>query len=194
MEDMTRPSTLSILKILVKAGETGMQSGDISRAFGEPAREDERIRYVNSILHRLKNGRMARFGPLEPSPRYRHRKARRWYVTPAGTEYLTAGGLTGVIMQRKQDRGSQQALRLTNASTARQQALQAAQTALDHGALTCRNQRAAAIPVLRRAGLTVQEVADVLGLSRERIRQIQARGPGKRPCNCQLCRNEEGNS
>jgi DNA-directed RNA polymerase sigma subunit (sigma70/sigma32) len=111
----------------------------------------------------------------------------RWYVTPKAAEYLADGD--------RGERARRTAMRLEEwerVSAAAVQSRQAALAAvraelavkLEAHALT-RCWRYDKIIELRQARCSLQEIGDVFGLTRERVRQIEA--GREQPCRCAAC-------
>lgn len=85
-----RPNSLTILEVLQEAGETGATARDISERFTieDPSRA---VADTNVYLHRSRVMGRARRSEVKErtySPKGRPSKSHRWFITPAGAEYL----------------------------------------------------------------------------------------------------------
>jgi hypothetical protein len=182
------PSVLGILERLDAAGATGMLSKDLALSFrlrprGLHATQVE----VNTCLDKLcQAGRVLR-GGLEPSPYYHGSPAFRWYITPAGTAHLKAGGLKGKAAARRAVQARSQDAR-DQAARQRADAEARARVRVQSLAPGCTRERNEVIRELRATGLTLAFIGALLGITRERTRQVLASIRVRQPCRCPRCR------
>ncbi len=194
---MGRPSVMGILRVLDAAGDEGLQAGQVAALFDEPADQSRRNRLVNNHLGYMSGGKVRRSEHREPSLRYNKVPTYRWWITEDGREYLAAGGMEAMIARNRLEglrRGGRRTVRLSlhRAQLERASAMAAA---LPPG---CRRARNAFVKELYGSDLTLEEIGGLVGLTRERVRQI-ARGRlmgqprrryGERPCRCTACQRD----
>lgn len=189
-----RPSVLEILRALALEGDAGLQAGQIAALFDEPADQAVRNRLVNNHLSYIRP-KVRRSKNPEPSLRYNKVPVYRWWITEEGRKYLEAGGWAGLVARSKLEKREREGHR--TARLDQQRALLgragAMAAALPPG---CRPARNALVKELYGGGLTLEKIGDLVGLTRERVRQIavgkknpqRLRRYGERPCQCSLCR------
>lgn len=181
------PSTLGILRLLAVAGDAGMQAGDLARHFNGTIRPERRNAFTNQTLHTLhKGGKVRRSDEKEPSLYYKNVPVWRWFITNDGRDYLRSGGREAVVRRRQEFRAEsdrQFALRLQQRSNA----ILSGHAAARELPARCMTARAAFIAEMRAVPLTLDDIGRMLGITRERVRQIEA-GKGVTPCRCDNCR------
>jgi hypothetical protein len=194
--DLSKPNAYAIFVLLARAGNRGMQAGEIARCFeGPPANrarrksDSPRNRLVNTILQdRLGRGWVKRSERMEPSSYYNNVPVWRWFITPAGIEHAKEGP-PGV--QAAERRARQEQLRTSyQAKVIRRQELAAQAIREGYGPQSSAYERAAKVYELRAQELTLQQIGDVFGITRETVRVILnstgqppavGRGPGRLP-------------
>lgn len=162
------PSVMNVLAALHSAGDEGLTSGDIAEIY-DPGRSHGTINAVNNILYRYRdNGKVRRSGEMEHLDCVTRTKVWRWYITPEGTRYYLQGGLAGQAAVRRAEktakRRSAQYHRDILAEATRQ--YQYGRGDIPH------KERRFLIAELYAKGLNKREIATVVGLTRERVRQI----------------------
>lgn len=189
-----RPTVLAIFAALDKAGEAGMQAGEIAALFDLPADHAARNRLVNNHLGYARgNGFVQRSEERERSSLYHHTPVYRWFITPAGRKWAAAGGYKGILVQQRAARAALAADQEAVAARKAQRMLEApgiaAQLPPD-----CRVARDAFIKEMRAAGLELEFIGKLVGVTRERVRQIangvkvHKRAPN--PCQCPACQRK----
>jgi hypothetical protein len=185
MKSKEPPSALGVLRLL-QAAPDGMLAGDIARSFARSCGDARPLNVeVNTILHyQLSRGRVRR-GDLEPSTRYHLVPVYRWFITGAGIAYCAAGGRPAVLAAARH-KGQQKAASRMDAAVAALDSLEAAIAIARQVTPGCLASRDEAIRVLRAAGLTMDAIGFLFGITRERARQVTA---GKSPtaCTCGQC-------
>ena len=180
-----RPRTLAVLDILAEAGEDGVFASDIARQFKEPEAQQRRNNAVNQFLHTLsRTEKVRRSDQPIATAGYHNVQAYRWFITSLGLTYLQVGGREGVESLRHDtlrdaQRTSQE--RLAEREHALANYLDITGEPVDG----CQVWRYWAIRKLRSHLVTLNEIGAIMGVSRERVRQIEA---GKLPaCRCPAC-------
>lgn len=174
-------TVLDILEALNTAGHKGLQAGQLAGLFTHP-RGDLRGRIlVNQMLANLEiPGRVKRGGRKEPSLAYHNIPTWRWYITPAGKEWLQSGGLTGISEAAARSRVLHAELRsqrmraraalITEAAERLGDLSTAAYWAKRSGPI--RQARDEMVVYYRDKGLSLRELGDLCGMTGERVRQI----------------------
>jgi sigma-70-like protein len=172
---MSRLTFQDILAALDEAGEAGMLGPDIARLFDVPEVLQRRLSNVNTVLGDFRRRGLARRGGPEPSPRYHHSPAVRWYITPAGHDYL-AGGMRDGARDRNRHQVAARAARVRarQADDGRREQLLRAAAAAGYGPSSAQCQRLAKARELRWQDCTLDEIGALFGISRERVRQLLA--------------------
>lgn len=182
-------TTTAALRLLVQAGEAGLTATEIAVQFTLPVRYWARSNRVSQIMRNLETRGYVRPGKREPTTRYGMRDlpgyagapVRRWYATEAGAERIAM--LDRIAARRAEHE------RLI-ADTARQRAAALASIGRELAARTAagtvtKHWRRAVIAELRQVPCSLQEIGTLFGISRERVRQIEA---GREdPCRCAAC-------
>lgn len=187
------PITSAVLAVLAGAGEAGLPAGEIRRHFSYPPDNGARQRRINSVLRQQELlGHAERLG-MEPSRLYHNTPCYRWRITDAGVAYLDSGGYAGQIARARArqelfsaERSAGQAERAELARQARERA-----AAVPPG---CRARRDEVIIWARAAGLPLECIAELFGITRERVRQVALgrRAKRPRPCACPACNVTNG--
>jgi hypothetical protein len=168
---VTAPLTRDLLAALQKSGRAGLTAGDLTDMFDTPAHRVRRNNRVNQLLnYQFESGRVRRSAELETSPRYRHARTYRWFITRAGVRYLAydRAGRPGIWSPRDPDRALRARAR---EARARYDAVRSA--VLDGcGPATPRPQRDARIVALAAAGVDLTLAGALFGITRERARQL----------------------
>lgn len=197
------PNPKRILEILKDAGAEGMRAPDIARNFHVPPvymqsmahlRDESRVlqrkmTWTNQILDRFKRNGYARKGGKEMSPHYHNVPAYRWFITPEGVSYL-ADGLDEGRRQMRRDREAAEDARLAAHRKHLNDLLTQAYVENDPATTTaCERERV--MRKLREEGCTLQDIGDVFGITRERVRQV-IHGVNVNPCQCEKCAMFDG--
>lgn len=182
-------TTTAALRLLVQAGEAGLTATDIAVQFTLPARYWARSNRVSQIMRNLEARGYVRPGRREPTTRYGERDlpgyagapVRRWYATEAGAERIAM--LDRVAARRAEhERLAAEHEKRRAAALAGVVSELAARTAA--GTVT-KHWRRTTIAELRQVPCSLQEIGTLFGISRERVRQIEA---GREdPCQCGAC-------
>ena len=184
------PKTLDILRILAGAGKAGMLAPDIAYQFSKPVLQQRRNAVVNQVLKRLSRSDRVRY-TTDTSPRYHNIPAYRWFITSAGSKYLADGGYDEIIKRISCDNAEkleQQRQNRQQQDVIRQLVINAAPVLIRQLPPGCTKARANLINQLYQRGITLDDIGRLLGLTRERVRQIKA-GIKVTPCRCQQCGN-----
>lgn len=175
---MSRPRTMDLLAMLDRAGDEGLPAGALSRGFTEPVSITSRQALVNTNLLRLAgSGKVRRSDRKEASTYYHNTPVWRWFITTAGSEYLAQGGYKG---RTERSRARREAL--AEAKAAHQRRIEEAVAGLATGHPRCTQVRNEQMIMLRKTGMTLEDLGALFGISRERARQIIAGRCG--PCQC----------
>ena len=197
------PSPRRILGLLVDAGDKGVRGSDLARHFtirrppnmpslghlGPWSQSlQRRLAWTNQILDRFLINGYARKGKAEPSPYYHRVPVYRWFVTPEGVQYL-ADGLAEGRRKMRDEREAAENERLAQHRKKLDNLLTQAYVENDPATVTaCQRERV--IRELRDAGCTLQDIGDVFGITRERVRQVQM-GINVNPCRCPECNDKQ---
>lgn len=178
-----KPSVGRVLEILKEAGDMGATGPEIARHFTTGLLQ-RRMVVVNQILYRNRAHDRVIRGPLEPTKYYHRVPTYRWFITPAGVEYLAMGLNEGIRAAQREEQARQQA---AQAMRRRKLADMLTDAYMSHDPQTtapCERERV--IRELRQAGCTLHDIGGVFGITRERVRQILT---GKKPaiCRCKRC-------
>src|SRR5277367_995558 len=183
-EDDGYPRTLTVLRVLADAGDTGILAPDIAYRFNKPLSQQRRNSVVNQIL--IRHGiRGHAFRVSARSFRYHNVQTYRWFITDTGNKYLESGGYHAAIADIRRDAAitaQEREQRLIR----RQLVLKAAPALVAQLPPGCNKSRAELIIKLYDQGLVMEEIGQLFGLTRERIRQIK-RDINVRPCACWNC-------
>jgi len=188
MEETTisnRPTLRSLLSLLRDAGDAGVLAGDLARQFSEPQVLQARNRWVNTTLEYQRHKAaptVCRSQAKEKGPYYRGSWQWRWFITSAGLEQLAADPPM-TRAQREQARLAARSAYEQNHQ--RRQALVSSAIAEGFGVSTSHCRRRAKVAELRQAGLSLEDIGHIFGLSRERVRHIEMGRDG--PCRCGSC-------
>jgi len=178
-----KPSVGRVLEILKEAGETGATGPEIARQF-TAGRLQRRMTIVNQILGRSRShGRVVR-GPMEPTKYYHRVPTYRWYITPAGVHFLAVGLYEGIRAAKREEKNREHAARVLR----RRRLADLLTDAYDKydPETTPRCERERVIRELRAQGCTLHDIGGVFGITRERVRQIEA-GFKTGRCKCSRC-------
>jgi len=178
-----KPNAGRILEILKEAGETGATGPEIARQFTAGLLQ-RRMTIVNQILGRNRDhGRVIR-GPMEPTKYYHRVPTYRWFITPAGVHYLAMGLKEGIRAAALEEKNRQRAARAAH----RRRLADLLTDAYDKydPDTTPRCERERVIRELRAQGCTLHDIGGVFGITRERVRQIEA-GFKTGRCKCRRC-------
>ena len=192
------PNTRRVLALLAEAGSAGMRGSDIARHFTIPDPHmpsmgklgnrsqsiQRRLAWTNQILERFELHDHARRGGKEPSPYYHNVPVYRWFITPGGVQFLGDGLAEG---RRKMRRDREEAERVRLEAFHKQLADLLTQAYAENDPVTTPQcEREQVMRKLRDAGCTLQDIGDVFGVTRERVRQI-IHGLNVNPCQCPDC-------
>jgi len=192
------PNTRRVLELLAEAGGEGTRGPDIARHFTVnppvmPSLGDlgpgsqslqRRLAWTNQILDRLALHGYVYKGGTEPSPYYHRVPAHRWFITGGGVQYL-ADGLAEGRRRVRREREAAEAARLAEHRKRLDDLLTQAYVENDpEKTPACERERV--IRKLRGEGCTLQDIGDVFGITRERVRQILV-GLRTHPCRCPDC-------
>lgn len=189
------PTSKRVLEILHEAGEKGIIGPDIARHFTIPEPDmpslrklnrrsqglQRKLAWTNQILERFAINGYVRRGLAEASPYYHRVPAYRWFVTPAGSEYLAAGLSAGIREARDRER-EREAVRLAAHRRRLADLLTEAYDKYDPET-TPRCERERVMRELRSEGCTLHDIGQIFGLTRERVRQILINYRVS-PCHC----------
>ncbi len=166
-------SVAGMLSELAQAGEAGMTTGELSRRFayrdsygGELQRL---LAEANTLLAtQARMGNITRSANMEPSAYYHNTPNRRWFITVAGREYLAAGGRMEIARRARAEATRAREEKRLRRERGREEGK--ARLAEARGSMILRD---AVICWLRAQGdLTLTDIGDLTGLTRERVRQI----------------------
>lgn len=180
------PNTRGVMEILAAAGDEGVIGPVVGRSFTLVYDKDDpvhgylndnqlqnlqrRLNWSNQILHRLWSQGNAERGGREASPFYHQVPTYRWFITDKGREFLAGGLAEGRRERREAEKQVKARLRAERARTVARLVTEAYEKYDPERTPACeRNQ---AIRDLRGSGATLDAVAGVFGLTRERVRQI----------------------
>lgn len=179
------PTSKRVLELLKEAGDEGMLGAVIARHFtipnphapsqakkmGVPSQNlQRRLAWTNQILDRFRLHGWVHRGPTEPTPYYHRVPVYRWFITPEGVAYLAAGMAAGLRAARRER--AQRAVEQRTEKRKRQESMitQAYVNCDPRTIYKCEREKV--IRELRGEGVTLDEIGQVFGLTRERIRQI----------------------
>jgi hypothetical protein len=179
------PRVLEIMRILADAGDAGECAPDIARRFTHMSVQRRNSR-VNQYLNQLRpRGYVRRCESHEPSHYYNNVRMFRWFITPAGREYLASGGFSAVMAVAQERRQLSEAAAQVHEAQ-RQQVIAAAPALVRNLPPDCKTARAELIIKLRSRNLRLHEIGEVFSISRERVRQI-IRDISTEVCLCAAC-------
>jgi transcriptional regulator with XRE-family HTH domain len=171
--ELYRPTGDNVLQLLSAAGEAGELASMLARRFTSPETIQRRNALVNHFMARWgRRGYVQRSAYTEPSPLYNHNGAYRWFITGAGQQYLDNDCVHTEDLIRAAAHAAH-AQRSEHINAIWQRALAEAPALLAALPVRCVTRYGEAIRGLRRRYLTLQEIGDMLGITRERVRQIE---------------------
>lgn len=179
------PSVRAILAMLIDAGEEGELASLLARRFSAPELILYRCTQTNNHLNALRKRGLTRRGSKEPSPVYNNCPVYRWYITPDGEMYY----------RRTYDEMSPlhhsavaraERVRRFHIQDVKRQALAELPALAATLPPRCPTRLRELVLGMRRRYLTLQEIGDAVGLTRERIRQYEA-GINLSGHKCQYC-------
>lgn len=168
-QEMTVPTVELLLRLLVEAGDNGMDIGTIVRRFSFPPHVPARNARINEILRRqARRGNTRRSENKEPSVHYHNTPQYRWFITDQGRAWVEAGFQTA---ERR---------RSTARKISRQhgRALLAEALAKYNGSSrgVSRTERQRVLRELRQYDVPLRACGSVFGISGEMVRHVLARG------------------
>jgi hypothetical protein len=180
MTKIRRMTTAFVLAYLDSAGETGATTTEMTLATGVPENYLQRSNSCSMILRRLENRHEARLAGTERSPVYRGAPVHRWVITAAGSKRVRAAA------EREATQAGLDAL-IEQAAGARADALAVVRDEIAE-LIRCFGMpgvtaewRAGKIAELRAVPCTLNEIGELFGITRERVRQIELFGAGPVP-------------
>jgi hypothetical protein len=183
MDTIRRLTVASVLAFLAGAGEAGATTTEIALAHDYPASYHQRSNRVSQVMLVLRRRGEAEPAGLERSPLYRHNPVSRWRITQAGE----AARAEDEAVRQARDQARRTATARREAALACDpQAREAALSAVREEIAALVRQggmhkitpawRAAKVAELRAVPCTLNEIGQLFGLTRERVRQIEIRG------------------
>lgn len=164
---------MGIMRLLHEAGPRGLLTQDMAKTFRQRERHRSATHIeVNTALYKLREyGRAQRSRYMEPSPYYHNTPCWRWRITSAGSAYYLAGGYQGQLAIAREERRQRDKAR-RELAVRRLEAI--ASSAGKASKLTpgCTRERDELIRELREAGMTLESIGDLFGITRERTRQV----------------------
>ena len=125
---------------------------------------------MNQILCRYRSRGMTERLPMEPSKYYNNVPSWRWRITESGAAFLAAGMAEGVRAVRRAEQARAAADRAAKRLLRENLVTQAYMDNDPSVVPAC--EREQVIRELRAAGSTLDEIGQVFGITRERVRQI----------------------
>jgi hypothetical protein len=180
MDMIRRLTVASVLAFLDGAGEAGATTTEIALAHDYPVSYHQRSNRVSQVMLVLRNRGWAEPAGLDRSPLYRHNPVNRWRVTAAGeAAYAEDKAAAQARDQARRAAAARREAALAAGDGPRAEALAAARREIarqrDSAGGITPAWRAAKIIELRQVPCTLDEIGQLFGLTKERVRQIEMR-------------------
>jgi hypothetical protein len=186
-----RPTGKVILRLLTDAGDAGELASVLARHFTAPLNQQRRNALTNHWLTRYQRHQYVRRSAVtEPSPVYKNTPVYRWFITDHGRAYLERGCVSE-LQQLRAELRAQDTQRMMHIHAVQLRALADGPALIAALPLKCLTRRTELVRALRRRYLTLEEIGQMMGVTRERIRQLEAGIDGHQ---CPDCVNEKKNS
>lgn len=183
MENSNHLRVYEVMELLAEAGDGGLTTTEMALEFTSPQNYQMRSNRVSQIMRKKEVEGLTRRGEQEGSPLWRNQPVYRWYATPQAAAYLAEGTREQKAARKAEAEVEAFTLRLSQAEH-RQDLLAAARSVVLSGPVTkCWRYRT--VMELREEGCILSRIGEVFGLTKERVRQIEA--GVKDSCRCHDC-------